>query len=112
MHGCVSHIKLNAQVVHRNFNAPRHWIRLSHSIKHYVYSGLGLQEEHNFITSSAIKIHSDTLLCNQNSVCDYEWKKQQSQNTLCEYSHHEDFPHTVDGKEIAKEVKVFSLECL
>lgn len=39
-------------------------------------------------------------------------KQKQSQSTLCEYSHHEDFPHTVDGKEVAKEVKVFSLECL
>lgn len=39
-------------------------------------------------------------------------KQTQSQSTLCEYSHHEDFPHTVDGKEVAKEVKVFSLECL
>ncbi len=38
--GCVSYIKLDAQVVHCNFNTPRHWIRLANSIKHNVYSGL------------------------------------------------------------------------
>ena len=40
---CVSYIKLDAQVVHCDFNAPRHWIRLSNSIEHNVYSGLTKQ---------------------------------------------------------------------
>lgn len=31
---------------------------------------------------------------------------------ICKCSHHEDFPNTIDGKEVAEEVEVFPLECL
>lgn len=37
---CGSHIKLYAQVVHCDFNPPRHGVRFSHSVKHNVYCGL------------------------------------------------------------------------
>ena len=30
----------------------------------------------------------------------------------CDSSHHEDFPNTIDGKEVAEDVEVFPLECL
>lgn len=40
IHKCVSYIKLDAQVVHCYFDTPRHRIRLSNSIKHYVYGCL------------------------------------------------------------------------
>lgn len=45
------------------------------------------------------------------------WYKTGSKETrkspeVIKYSHHEDFPNTIDGKEVAEEVEVFALECL
>lgn len=39
-------------------------------------------------------------------------RKQRDSAEVIKYSHHENFPNTVDGKEVAEEVEVFSLECL
>lgn len=39
-----SYIKLDAQVVHCDLDSPRHWIRLSHPIKHNVDRRLSNKE--------------------------------------------------------------------
>lgn len=39
-------------------------------------------------------------------------KKHTLPEDTCKCSHHEDFPNTIDGKEVAEEIEVFSLECL
>lgn len=47
--------------------------------------------------------------------CDYVTGPQLGKDTMpeynCECSNHEDFPNTIDGKEVAEEVEVFPLEC-
>lgn len=40
------------------------------------------------------------------------WGKDTVLEDIWKCSHHEDFPNTVDGKEVAEEVEVFALECL
>lgn len=37
---CRTYIKLNSQIVDSDLNSSRHWVSLSHTVKHYVNRGL------------------------------------------------------------------------